>query len=135
MTQSRRVVVLANDVSATSHDGVLPSYASQRELDDTTAAIVDALAQRGWHVDVLMVTDSVATLGDLLAPLQPDLVFNVVEALNGDDLRGHEAAAMLEQLGTPFTGTSAALFLLTCQKELPRAVLQAHGVQIGRAHV
>lgn len=135
MTQAQRVVVLSNDVPHESLDGALPSRESQLELYETATAIATALTQHGWHVDVVTVTDSVANLGALLAPYQPDLVFNIVESLAGDDLRGIEAAHMLAQLGIPFTGTSAQNFLQTNAKEFTRTMLLAHGVRIPAGQV
>lgn len=136
MNDTRRIVVLTNTIAhnAPQNDAV-PSLESQLELNETTRAIAHALSLHGWEVSIVEVSTSVAHLATLLAPYQPDVVFNIVEALDGDDLRGHEAAQMLAQLGIPFTGINAELFALTSKKELTRAVLQHHGVRMPAGYV
>lgn len=68
-----------------------------------------------------------------LGPLRthaPDLVFNLVECVGGDGRLAHLFPAVLETLGLPFTGSSAAGIAVTTDKALTKVVLQAHGIAV-----
>lgn len=136
MNDTRRIVVLTNTIAPNiaQHDAV-PSLESWLEPNETTHAIAHALTLHGCEVNIVEVSTTVANLAALLAPYKPDLVFNIVEALDGDVLRGQEAPEMLVQLGIPYTGINAELFALTSKKELTRAVLQHHGVRMPAGYV
>lgn len=56
------------------------------------------------------------TLGDEIAQLQPDLVFNFIEHLEGDRRLAAEIPAFLEELGIPYTGASATGTLTSIDK-------------------
>lgn len=60
----------------------------------------------------------------------PDLVFNLAECVGGDGRLAHLVPAMLETLGLPFTGSSAAAIAVTADKALTKAVLKAHGIAV-----
>jgi len=68
-----------------------------------------------------------------LEPLRthaPDLVFNLVECVGGDGRLAHLVPAVLETLGVPFTGSSAAGIAVTTDKALTKVVLRAHGIAV-----
>jgi D-alanine-D-alanine ligase len=72
-------------------------------------------------------------VGELLAALdehQPDVVFNLCEApLAQPELEAH-AAALLEWLGVPFTGSGSTTLALCRRKDLTASVLRAAGVLV-----
>jgi D-alanine-D-alanine ligase len=65
-----------------------------------------------------------AATRDRLRELRPDAVFNLVESIEGDDALAHVLPAVLDALGVPYTGNSAAATFLTTHKLLAKQRLQ-----------
>lgn len=59
---------------------------------------------------------------------RPDLVFNMVEAIDGDMSRAVDVPQMLETLGIPFTGCGAKAHLAAATKTGQKQLMQAHGL-------
>lgn len=134
-----RCVVLHNDdyldPSRVASEESLRSLDADAEVALTAAAVCDALRSRGWTVEVMTVSDSVAGLGEQLAPFAPDVVFNLVESLGGDSTREREAPAELERLGIPFTGAGSAALEVAYAKDRVRAALLAADVRVATGEV
>lgn len=134
-----RCVVLHNDdyldPARIASEVELRSLDADAEVAQTAAAVRQALVSRGWSVEVMTVSDSVAQLSALLAPFAPDLVFNLVESLGGDSTREGEAPAELERLGIPFTGAGSNALRVAYAKDRVRAVLTAAGVRVASGEV
>jgi D-alanine-D-alanine ligase len=60
----------------------------------------------------------------------PDLVFNLVESVAGEERLIHVAPALLEALGVPFTGAPLEAMFHTASKLLAHRVLAAAGLPI-----
>ncbi len=60
--------------------------------------------------------------------LRPDVVFNLVESLAGWDRLAHVFPSLLESLGLPYTGNSAAALWLTNNKLLAKERLRQAGL-------
>ena len=69
-----------------------------------------------------------AAARDRLRELQPDVVFNLVESLENDDALAHVLPAVLDALGIPYTGNTAATTFLTTHKLLAKRWLQQAGL-------
>ncbi len=63
-----------------------------------------------------------------LRALNPRLVFNLTEWINGDRSQDHVITGMLEKLGLPYTGTAGDGLRLTRDKVRAKAVVAALGV-------
>lgn len=130
----RRCVVLHNNdylnAGREASEELLRSLEADAEVAQTAEAVRAALSERGWLVNIVTVSDSVAALGELLAPFAPEVVFNLVESLGGDSTREREAPAALEALGLPFTGAGSKALEIAYAKDLVRSCLQEAGVRI-----
>ncbi|MEW5735182.1 MAG: D-alanine--D-alanine ligase, partial [Thermodesulfobacteriota bacterium] len=63
-----------------------------------------------------------------LSDLSPDLVFNIVESVNGRGSLIHLAPALLESLGLRFTGAGSAAMFATSNKIVAKSVLASAGI-------
>lgn len=111
-----------------------PELAS--DADPSTRDVLDQLAMVEAAVGVLGLPCSSETVPGgrvwQLAEVTPPgaVVFNLLEAPPGLPLRHAAATTVLELLGVPFTGCSAAAMWLTTDKLATRAVLAAAGLPV-----
>ena len=135
----RRCVVLHNndylDAGRAASEELLRSLDADAEVAQTAEAVRAALSERGWLVNIVTVSDSVAALGELLAPFAPEVVFNFVESLGGASTREREAPAALERLGIAFTGAGSKALEIAYAKDAVRSCLQSAGVRIAAGSV
>lgn len=86
-----------------------------------------ALRRMGWASTILAIDLDLSKLTRQLTP-PPEFVFNLVESLNGDGRLVHLAPAVLEHLGTPFTGAPSAAHFATTDKLLAKRLLRGAGL-------
>ncbi|MGD1876426.1 MAG: hypothetical protein ACFB13_02875 [Kiloniellaceae bacterium] len=93
----------------------------------TAKAIAAALQRLGYHSKVIRLG---LDLGDLngLAARRPALVFNLVEALDGDSALAHLAPAMLDHIGLGYTGAGVEAHHMTLTKTAAKRLLAAAGL-------
>jgi D-alanine-D-alanine ligase len=91
-------------------------------------AIAAVLGDVGFDVRILPVGLDLASLERALAELDPRVVWNLVESLEGRGRLVHVVPALLESLELPFTGCSASALGLTCHKVLAKRLLRAAGI-------
>lgn len=65
-----------------------------------------------------------------LRALQPQLVFNLTEWIDGDRLRDHEVVRLLERLRLPHTGAAPAGLKLTRDKIRANRIAARHGADV-----
>jgi len=96
----------------------VPHTAGDDEQDTLVQAafVTEALSALGFAATVLPVTLNLEKAARELSALRPALVFNLVESLGGRGEFIAAAALLLETLGLPFTGASAAALFLTSHK-------------------
>src|SRR5919108_291374 len=116
---------LASDASA--HGPAPDADASELGVLDQVAGIDDFLRDAGHDTTVLAIRD-VASLVRLLEADRPDLIFNVCEALRGDDTLTMAVAGLFDLCGIPYTGSSALTLGLALDKSITKALFRAHGV-------
>lgn len=63
-----------------------------------------------------------------LRKLKPDMVFNLVESARGEDRLLYTAAALLEFMGLPYTGCSAAALAVLASKIRQKELLKRFGL-------
>jgi D-alanine-D-alanine ligase len=66
---------------------------------------------------------------------RPDVVFNLVESLAGQDSLAHLVPALLDVLGVPYTGASTEALFLTNNKLLTKRLLRQAGLPTPDWHV
>ncbi|HEY2836313.1 MAG TPA: hypothetical protein VGI89_07070 [Rhizomicrobium sp.] len=114
-----KILVLHSDIAAD---------APPEELDTLIAAdaVAAALESRGHPAAKAAFQE--ATLGDVLAGHHPDIVFNLVEGVEGQGRLAPRAPEMLAALGQRFTGVSAKAMAVTNDKPLTKMMLRQAGL-------
>jgi len=107
------------------HSDVAPD-APPDELDtlDSAAAVSAALESLGHSAPQARFKPDITFLRGLLDSHKPDVVFNVVESVFGAGIYSSLAPAMLDRLGVPYTGATAAHFAATTDKPFAKNVLR-----------
>lgn len=110
--------------------GAIAEDAPPDELD--TLAQVDAvraaLEELGHEVATVPFSLDLEAARNALRRHAPDLVFNLVESVEGAGRLLHLAPALLEFLGIPYTGSGAESLFVTSNKVLAKELLRAHGI-------
>lgn len=91
-------------------------------------AIAAALRGLGFEPEIVAAGLDLASLERTLRDLAPAVVVNLVESLEGRGRLLHLVPALLESLGLPFTGCSAAALALTSDKPLAKRLLASAGL-------
>jgi D-alanine-D-alanine ligase len=118
------------------HDRIPPG-ARPDELDALVQAeAVRAVVEpRGWRCSRLPVTLDLAAAAKALTADRPDLVFNLVESIEGHGRLLHLAPALLDALHISYTGSSAEALMLTTSKLLTKKLLAQAGIATPRWEV
>lgn len=117
------------------HDEITPtSRPDEADALVQAQAVEAALTELGHRSSTRPVT---ANLADLMAALNanpPDLVFNLVESLNGHGRLIYLVPAVLDALGVAYTGVRTDAMYLTSNKVMTKAWLYAHGLDTPAWH-
>jgi D-alanine-D-alanine ligase len=116
-----KVLVLHSDV---------PPAAPPEDQDTLIAAraIAEALASRGHTAPLAAFVNDREALRKLVTPHRPDVVFNLVEGIEGEGRLAYLAPQMLAEIGVPFTGAGARSLVLTGDKPRTKAMLREAGL-------
>ena len=112
-----KVLVLHSDV---------PADAPPDDLDTIVAAkaVAEALASRGHEAPMAAFVADPEKLRALIARRVPDVVFNLVEAIEGKGRLAYIAPQMLDEIGVPHTGTGAEALIATGDKPLSKRLFR-----------
>src|SRR5579872_7496417 len=103
------------------HQHVPPEApADEQDVLAEAASVTAALHRLGWDADTRAVSLDLAILARDMRQERPDLVFNLVESLEGCGMLCAAVPALLERAGLRFTGNSAAVLALTGDKVATR---------------
>lgn len=95
----------------------------------TQAEAIGASLQRlGYTTATLGITLDLARGKNEIIAWKPDLIFNIVESLDGDDRFAPAAAALFEALRIPFTGSPSAALAITSHKGAAKKIMAAAGL-------
>lgn len=116
-----RVLVLHSDV---------PPDAPPEDQDTLIAAraVSEALASRGHETLAAAFIPEEGALRDIVEQAGPDVVFNLVEGIEGKGALAHVAPTLLEQIGIPYTGTGADALIATGDKPWAKQRLRQAGL-------
>ncbi|HEX8374305.1 MAG TPA: hypothetical protein VF606_03910, partial [Geminicoccaceae bacterium] len=109
--------------------GAVPAGAPPDELDTLVQAgeVAEILRGQGHAVAPFPVGLDLSRLHRLRA-LQPRLVFNLVEALEGDGRLLHLPASVLDGMGLPYTGSPSRALYATTDKPLAKRLMVGAGL-------
>jgi len=109
---------------------LMGGWANEREVSLMTArGICDALDSRGHRVTRIDMDRDVALR---LAEAKPDVVFNALHGVPGED---GTVQGMLDLMGLPYTHSGLAASVLAMDKELTKLVLRPHGIPFPQGKV
>ncbi len=116
-----RVAVVHNAVAADSPP-------DERDVLSQVSAVQDALEALGHEAWPLPCSLDLESVRVRLEAERPDLVFNLVESLNGKGRLIHLFPAMLDSAGFPYTGSKTEAIWLTSHKVMAKERLAAAGL-------
>ena len=88
--------------------------------------VAEALRANGYDVFLHEVRDEASLLA--LAKTKADLIFNMLEAYEGDDTREPHVACFLELLELRYTGAGPQALFLAQEKALAKKIFDFHGI-------
>jgi D-alanine-D-alanine ligase len=105
---------------------------SQDEQDNLVQleAVSSALAQLGHEPVALSCSLDLGGVAQKLTEAAPELVFNLVESIDGAGRLIHLAPALLERLGLPLTGAGLDAIFLTSNKLQAKSIMARRGVPV-----
>jgi len=121
-TMFKKIAILHSQVS---------DNPSLDDLDTLEQAKVvsQTLRELGYMVSILPFVHRFDILSDQLQAIAPDLIFNLVESIDGQSRSIHAAPAMFDVLRIPFTGSDAKAIRDTTNKLKTKQRLQSCGVK------
>lgn len=116
-----KVLVLHSDV---------PPEAPAEDQDTliAAAAVSRALISRGHQAPLMAFVPDLNALGARLAAERPDVVFNLVEGIEGKGRLAYIAPRLLTELGVPFTGSGADVLIATGDKPAAKRLMRKTGL-------
>lgn len=121
---------------AVVYDGARDAGAAVSPSDDVlpvVSAVVASLRRAGAEVVTAPLRADLGRSIGLLRAMEPAVVFNLCESYRGESALEPHAAALLEMLGFPVTGSGPAALALCLDKPRTKDVLGAHGVRVPRS--
>ena len=108
-----RIAVLYNAVANESRP-------DESDVLVQVAAVEQALKQLGHRVFALACSLNLSAVQKWLTKTRPDIVFNLVESLNGQDRLIHFLPALLDSMGMGYTGSKSEALHFTSNKILAK---------------
>jgi D-alanine-D-alanine ligase len=93
-------------------------------------AVYNALLKSGYQVSLLGLYNDIGILLEEVRKNRPDVIFNLVEVFNQKSHLDGNIVAVLELLGIPYTGASAATLFICGDKALSKKILSAHQIRV-----
>jgi D-alanine-D-alanine ligase len=122
MTRSRFLPVL---------HGAAADRPDEADTIVTAQAVSAALQRLGYDSEIIRLGLDLSAVG-ALAAAHPALVFNLVEALDGDSALAQLAPAALDHFGLAYTGSGLAAHHLTITKTAAKRLLDSAGLPTPR---
>jgi D-alanine-D-alanine ligase len=115
------IVIVHNAVSAASAP-------DEQDVLVQADAVSEALRSLGHDVETLPCNLDLASIQCRLESLDPDLVFNVVESLDGHGRLIHLFPALLDAIKLPYTGSQTEAIWMTSHKVMAKRHMLAAGI-------
>ncbi len=117
-----KLLVAHNAVAATESDP------STLDVLEQVRHISEALTRAGHRAEPLPFDRDLRAVLERIERARPDMIFNLVESVEGDARLHPAAAAFFELLGIAHTGSPARALELSTDKHLSKVLLHAAGV-------
>ena len=121
MTSGRSVLIMHNSVT---HE----STADARDILEQVDSVQTALQSRGYRTATLAIDLRLDAVKSRLREASPDVVFNLVEAIDDCGQLVPIATGLLDHLQVPYTGSSTEGLLITGNKILAKQWLRVNGL-------
>lgn len=105
----------------------------QRDALVQARTVARALQDLGWEPSDLSISLDVAGFAAGVRGMAPDVVFNLVESVEGHGRLIHVAPALLDVLGVPYTGSRTDALYATSNKRMAKRTLDAGGIPTPRS--
>jgi D-alanine-D-alanine ligase len=122
MKKQNRIVVLHGRVA----DG---AGADEQDVLEEVRQVSAALAALGYEPVPVSLSLDLEAAARKLGDLEPVLVFNLVESIDGQDRFLHLAPSLLDSLGIPYTGTAGQGMYQASNKLLAKRLLAQAGME------
>jgi D-alanine-D-alanine ligase len=122
------IVVLYGGQEGLAHGTGADRLAAEAVLDAVDA--VESACGANGSVPHRLAVESLDTLGDRVLALAPDLIFNLVEAVEGSSQLEPLVPWLLGCLGVPYTGSTGDALALALDKGTCRARLREAGLPV-----
>ena len=99
----------------------------ERDTIEAAAAVAGSLRRLGYESEIVALGLDLSVLARL-AERWPHVVFNLVEALDGNGGLAHLPLAVMDHLGLAYTGATRAAYALSCSKLATKQRILRHGV-------
>ena len=116
-----RIVIVHNAVSASSTP-------DDQDVLVQTDTVSEVLRTMGHNVKILPCHLDLASIKRRLVSLEPDLVFNLVESLDGRGCLIHLFPALLDAMGIPYTGSQTDVIWMTSHKVMAKRHMRSSGI-------
>lgn len=126
-----RLVVLASD----DREALGGDRPDVREVIEAAADIRDGLRSQGFPDATLYLARDLGDVRRMLSSQRPDVVFNLIESLKGNEAWEPAVAALLERSGVAYTGSPAPALRACLDKDLCMRCLARNGVPVPRSEV
>lgn len=117
------------------HGAVAPNApADEQDVLVEVDAVNGALESLGHSVSRLPFTMELPAVSSMLSGLEPELVFNLVESVDGKGRYIHLSPTLLDGLGIPYTGSHTEAVFTTSSKTLAKSIMRAAGIPTADWH-
>lgn len=111
------------------HDHVIPeSPADEQDNLVQAGEVAAALRRLGFTAEMVPFSRDLHRCLSALRRARPDVVFNLVESLEGDGRLHYTAPALLDACDLPYTGAGTSGLLVSSDKRMTKRLLAAAGV-------
>jgi D-alanine-D-alanine ligase len=105
------------------------SSADDMDVLNQVEAVKDSLIELQNTVEVFGIDLNLNLLQNKIEKYKPEIVFNLVEAINGVEMYLHFVPSMLEKLNVPFTGSNSEILYTTTNKILTKKLLNLYDIK------
>lgn len=132
--KKQRVVVLMHE-DLVPPDSLEGKSVKEREKWRTEFDVVQTLKAQGHEVTSVGLGEEIIPIRKAIEEIQPDVVFNLIEAFHGECMYDQLVVNYLELMRQPYTGCRARGLMLAQDKALAKKVLSYHRVRVPKFQV